>query len=192
MLRRALNMSPRSFMAFNFISFQISWLVAVNMQQQGLVILAFILLSHFLVSLQRNRDWLTLVSITAIGSLVDLSASYLGLFAFKNELLLPLWLMLLWANFALTFHYSMAWLSRVPILLQAILGGIFGCFSYYSAFKLGAVEYPFGEMFTIICLILIWSVTLPVYIFISLKIKDKYDEKDTLSVPTENKLYSQK
>lgn len=185
-------MSQRSFMIFNFISFQSAWLIAVNMQQQGLLILSFILVSHFLFSQHRSRDLLSLVCITLVGCLFDLSISYLGIFSFKEGQLLPFWLIFLWANFALTFYYSMAWLARLPILLQAILGGIFGTLSYYSAFKLGAVEYPFGEMTTIICLILIWSVTLPVYIFISLTIKDKYDEKNNVSLPIEDKVFSQK
>ncbi|WP_413701485.1 DUF2878 domain-containing protein [Psychromonas sp. KJ10-10] len=178
MLNKSFSLGPRSFMVFNFISFQSSWLVAVNMQQQGLIILSIILASHFLVSPHRSRDWLTLLCITLAGCLVDFSFSYVNVFSFKDGLLLPLWLIFLWANFALTFHYSMAWLNRLPVPVQAVLGGVFGALSYYSAYKLGAVDYPFGEMLTIICLILIWSLTLPVYIFISLKIKDKYDEKN--------------
>ena len=164
-------------MVFNFLSFQSAWFVAVNMQQQGLLILLVILVSHFVLSQHRGRDFLTLISITLIGSLVDLSASYIGLFSFKDGLILPFWLILLWANFSLTFHYSMLWLKRVPIMIQAILGGVFGCFSYFAAYKLGAVDYPFGETLTILGLIVIWSVSLPLYVVIANQIKGKYDEQ---------------
>jgi hypothetical protein len=180
MLKPLFNLSPTIFMVFNFLSFQSSWLIAINMQQQGLLILMFILFAHFLVSKQRVRDWYTLVFITLVGSLVDLMASYSGLFIFKGDVALPLWLVLLWANFALTFQYSMAWLMRCSIIIQALLGGVFGCFSYYAAYKLGAVNYPFGIVTTIFVLVVIWTITLPVYVLIATTLQGKYDDSKKL------------
>lgn len=182
MIKPVLNMSPRAFMIFNFLSFQSAWLVAVKLQQQGLLILIAIIIAHFLVSHSRVRDWYTLLSIVLVGSLVDSTMSYIGLFHFKEGNLMPLWLILLWANFALTFHYSMAWLARCSVPVQALLGGVFGCSSYYAAYKLGAVDYPFEFSLTIFTLVVIWSVTLPVYVFIADTIRGKYYASKTQSL----------
>lgn len=179
-------------MVLNFISFQSSWLIAVTMQQQGILILMFILSAHFLVSRQRVRDWYTLIFITLVGSLFDLTASYVGLFTFQGDHLLPLWLILLWANFALTFQYSMAWLMRCPQMIQAILGGVFGCFSYYAAYKLGAVDYDFGVMATIFVLVVIWATTLPVYVFIAGTLRGKYDDSKKPTISNNEKPYEGK
>jgi hypothetical protein len=183
MLKALFNLPPVVFMAFNFLSFQGAWLAGVKMQQQGLLIMLIILMGHFLLSQHRGRDLLTLIFITIVGCFVDLSISYVGLFSFKEGELLPFWLVLLWANFSLTFHYSMSWLLRVPVLVQAILGGVFGCFSYYAAYKLGAVEYPFGEVFTIVWLAVIWFVSLPIYVLIVSQIKGKYNELSRQPLP---------
>ncbi|MCG6202073.1 DUF2878 domain-containing protein [Psychromonas antarctica] len=183
------NISPRIFLLFNFISFQSAWLVAVKLQQQGLLILIAILVMHFLVAQQRQRDWMTLIVITVIGSLVDLMAAYAGLFVYKEGNLLPLWLLLLWANFALTFHYSMGWLVRCPLFIQAILGGAFGSLSYFAAHKLGAVDYPAGIPLTIISLVVIWSLALPVYVFIARTIRGRYHESKTQSLSDRENSY---
>ena len=189
MIKPLVNMSPRVFMVFNFISFQSAWLVAVNLQQQGLLILIAILIGHFLVSQYRTRDLYTLLCITLIGSLLDLTAAYVGLFAFKEGSLLPMWLMLLWANFALTFHYSMAWLMRCSLLIQAILGGVFGSLSYFTAHKLGAVDYPLDLSLTIFSLVVIWFLTFPVYVFIARTIRGKYDQRKKQSLCYSRKSY---
>ncbi|PKG38481.1 DUF2878 domain-containing protein [Psychromonas sp. Urea-02u-13] len=167
------NLSPRAFMVFNFLSFQSAWFVAVTLQQQGILILITLLICHFLMSRYRVRDFYSVFFITLLGSLVDLICAFTGLFLFDDGHLLPLWLLLLWANFALTFHYSMGWLMRSPLVVQAILGGVSGSLSYFSAYKLGAVDYAFTTELTIFALVVIWSVTLPVYVFIASTIQGK-------------------
>ena len=171
MIKALSNISPRAFMIFNFISFQSAWFVAVNLQNTGLVILIAILSLHFIISEQRQRDCITMVLIVLAGCLVDQIATYAGLFSFKE---LPIWLLLLWANFGLTFHYSLSWLNSCSIFIQAILGGISGSLSYIAAYKLGAVEFPLNISLTIFYLVVIWFVTLPVYVFIARIIQGKY------------------
>jgi hypothetical protein len=167
--------SPNWFIAYNFISFQIAWLMAINWKDQALLPLAAVILIHFAFSKHRKRDWLTFVLITLVGSFVDLTAAYANLFVFENGQLLPIWLILLWANFSLTFHYSMHWLMRLPTFLQSLVGGIFGTASYFAAFKFGAVHYPMPMSFTLFFLIVIWSVNLPVFVLITEGIQGKID-----------------
>lgn len=181
------NLSPRAFMVFNFLSFQSAWFVAVTLQQQGILILITLLICHFLMSRYRVRDFYSVFFITLLGSLVDLICAFTGLFLFDDGHLLPLWLLLLWANFALTFHYSMGWLMRSPLVVQAILGGVSGSLSYFSAHKLGAVEYSFSTELTLFALIVIWFVTLPVYVLIASTIRGKYYERKTRFLASQGK-----
>jgi len=179
MISPLFKISPRAFMVFNFLSFQCAWFAAITLQQQGILILIAILVSHFLVSRYRIRDWYTLIIITCIGSVIDLISAYAGMFVFNQESFLPLWLLLLWANFALTFHYSMSWLMRCPLLIQSMLGGFFGTLSYFSAYKLGAVDYNFDTWVTLLILALIWTLILPVYVFIASILKEKVYVRET-------------
>lgn len=166
--------SPRMFAVFNFICFQSAWFVAIKWQQQGVILMFIILVSHLMLSKHLTRDLMTIFVITLMGSLIDATASIIGLFSFHSGQILPAWLILLWANFALTFHYSMAWLKGFAVIIQAILGGVFGAVSYFTAHKLGAVNFPLDSILTIFYLIVIWAFTLPVYVFIARTFQGKY------------------
>jgi len=157
----------RWFIVYNFVSFQIAWFMSIHWKEQSILPLIAIILLHFALSQHRRRDWLTLALITIVGSFVDMTAAYANLFVFESGQLLPIWLILLWANFSLTFHYSMSWLMHLHTLLQSLLGGIFGTASYFAAFKLGAVDYPMPMSFTLFFMIVIWSINLPVFVLIA-------------------------
>ena len=176
MYNSSLNISSRWFIVYNFISFQIAWLMAINWKEQSLLPLVVVIFIHFVITKHRKRDWLTLALVTIVGSFVDLTAAYANLFVFENGNLLPIWLILLWANFSLTFHYSMRWLMHLPTILQSLVGGIFGTASYFAAFKFGAVHYPMPMSFTLFFLIVIWSVNLPVFVLITEGIQGKIDD----------------
>lgn len=58
----------------------------------------------------------------------------------------PLWILCLWAGFAMTFNYSLNWIKHRYVL--AFLFGLIGSpLSYFSAYKLGAVEFLQPEAF---------------------------------------------
>ena len=164
------------FTLYNFVSFQIAWFMAIHWKEQSLLPLIAIILLHFALSKHRRRDWLTFALITIVGSFVDMTATYANLFAFESGQLLPVWLILLWANFSLTFHYSMRWLMRLPTLFQSLVGGVFGTASYFAAFKFGAVDYPMPMSFTLFFMIVIWSINLPVFVLIAEAIQGKVND----------------
>jgi len=173
-------LNPKVFVVMNFIAFQSVWLLAVKLQNDGFLWLSLILFSHFLFSQHLARDLLTIICITFVGCLVDSAASHFSIFYFAHDSLLPFWLIILWSYFSLTFHYSMSWLARFPVALQGVLGGVFGSLSYYSAYLLGAVDFPQGEQHTVFYLVVIWSLTLPVYVFIANTLAGKLNEKSNL------------
>jgi len=175
-------LNPRWFIAYNFISFQIAWLMAILWREQSFLPLTVVILIHFAMSKHRKRDWMTFVLITMIGSFVDMTATYAHLFVFENGQLLPIWLVLLWANFSLTFHYSMSWLMRLPKILQSVVGAIFGTASYFAAYQFGAVDYQMPMSFTLFFLIVIWSVNLPVFVLITKAIQGKINDAEQSNI----------
>lgn len=152
---------------FNFVWFQLMWFVAVFFTVNGLIVLILSLLLHFYLSPSRQYDLASLITISLIGGAVDLLLSWLGLMAFPEAVLLPAWLVLLWAHFAVALNHGMSWLNKVPVYLQVLFGGLFGPLSYYAGYKFGAVDFPLPHLQTLFILIVIWSTLLPVYLLIS-------------------------
>ncbi len=161
------NFISRYFYWINLLWFQLIWCVAVFFTAGGAPFLLFSLLLHFYLTPRRRQDLACLASIALIGAVADLCVSWLGFMVFPEGILLPFWLLLLWAHFAVTLNHGMSWLNKIPLYLQALFGGCFGPLSYYAGSKLGAVHFPPPEWRTLFILIVIWSALLPVYLLLS-------------------------
>lgn len=128
----------------NFIAFQLVWFAAVGGASRGWAWagpLAFIVFAALHAAwAPRMRGELRLVAAAvAVGFAVDtlMAASGLAHYAapVPSPQLAPLWIVSLWAAFALTLHHSLAWMSRRP-LLAAMLGAVLGPVSYLGAARL--------------------------------------------------------
>ena len=155
--------SKKQFYWVNFVWFQAVWFLAVLYTVQGVYLLLFSLLLHFLVSPTRLSDLLNLLVITLIGSLGDYLLTTLGIFIFTEQHFIPLWLILLWAHFAVTLNHGLSWLERLPIYARVLFGGVFGTLSYYGGYKLGAVTLHSNLLLSLFSLSVIWASLLPVY-----------------------------
>lgn len=58
----------------------------------------------------------------------------------------PLWILCLWASFAMTFNYCLSWLKQ-RYILAFVFGLIVSSLSYLAANKLGAVEFLLKDKF---------------------------------------------
>jgi hypothetical protein len=151
------------------------WFVAVFFTVSGQIFLICSLLLHFYLSPNRKQDLASLITISAIGGSADLLLSWLGVMIFPEAVLLPLWLVLLWAHFAVALNHGMSWLNKVPVYFQVVFGGLFGPLSYYAGYKFGAVDFPLPLLQTLFILLVIWATLLPVYLSISRSYGDRYD-----------------
>jgi hypothetical protein len=154
----------RQFQWLNLLWFQLIWLIAVYFTQQAVYFLLFSLLSHFYLTPTRRHDLWVMASVTLVGASADLLLKQAGVMFFIDGVLFPLWLLILWAHFALALNHGMAWLTRFPFYLQAVFGGIFGPISYYAGYKMGAVSFPLPLHSTLLILAVIWFCLLPVYL----------------------------
>lgn len=154
----------RQFNWINLIWFQLVWVIAVYFTRQAEFYLAFSLVLHFCFTPSRRHDLWVMCSVTLVGASCDVLLNQAGVMLFSDGEVLPIWLLILWAHFALVLNHGMSWLTRLPLYLQAVLGGIFGPLSYFAGYKMGAVFFPLQIQSTLLILAVIWFCLLPVYL----------------------------
>ncbi|WP_076541105.1 DUF2878 domain-containing protein [Shewanella sp. UCD-KL21] len=158
----------------NVIAFQIIWWAGVLAGNQLLYIPGLLLIWHFIVSRQRALDFKVMLSCTIIGVLIDLTLTLTGLFSFT---VVPIWLLLLWCYFAISLNYSLGFFSGLPIIVQVLVGGVFGSLSYLAGANFGAVDFPHGDLFTTAILAMIWALLMPLFLYIAKFIRHKHEVK---------------
>jgi hypothetical protein len=91
----------------------------------------------------------------------------LGVFNFQsNPVLIPLWLVTIWAALAGTLRHSLGYFAGKP-WTTSIAGGLGASFSYLAGMKLGAVSFPLGNTTTLVIVFLCWSIVFPTLFFFS-------------------------
>ena len=151
----------------NFIAFQIVWFSCVLGASWGygwlppLATVVFVAM-HFSMSQVRRSDFQVLVLAMCIGICLATLWSLLGILQYASQPLPPLpplWIICLWAAFALTLNHSLVWMQR-NLYLAALLAAIGSPLSYYGAQKLGAVVWV--DSFAVIAATAIsWSLVVP-------------------------------
>ena len=125
----------------NFVAFQAVWFAAVIGASTGLwwpgpVAVVMFAAAHLMSHMRVSGDGLLIVVALLLGAVVDSAYAFSGVLAyatpFPNQQLAPLWILALWAGFALTLNHSLAYLAHRP-LAAAIAGAIVGPISYWSA-----------------------------------------------------------
>lgn len=136
-------------LVINIIAFQISWFSCVLGAANGLpwlgLLVTFPVFALYLF-LQPNKK-LALLGVlftVVVGSLLDQALFSLGLSHYPaNDLtpfLLPSWMYALWLGFATTINVSLKWL-RDKVWIAIFFGLVGGPLAYYSASKLGAIQF---------------------------------------------------
>lgn len=132
----------------NFLALQINWFVAIYGAAKG-VIWPCILITAWFVFWQLNpkrrhpNDIRLILLVIPIGLILDSLWQHLNLVEFVSSPLAPItpiWLMMLWISFALTFNHSMSWLKPKPGF-AALLGIACAPMSYWGGSRLGGMEY---------------------------------------------------
>jgi hypothetical protein len=135
----------------NFAGYQLVWFAAVCGASRGLTWPALLVMALFgawqlSVSPSRTADLRLVAAALAMGVVLDgvFSASGVLHYAARAVALppggAPLWILALWAAFALTFNHSLRWLTGRPLLCLT-LGAAGGPLAYLGAGRLGAVSF---------------------------------------------------
>lgn len=119
---------------------------------------------HLLLAVSRKNEALLMLAACLLGILVDSLQQGLGLFTFTRDpawpLWLPLWVFVIWAQFATLFHYALHWLSG-RYLLAAIFGLVGGPLAYWAGIRMGAATFGDNPILTVVTLAVVWALVTP-------------------------------
>jgi hypothetical protein len=159
----------------NAILYQVGWFscvlgAAFSRPGIGMSIASLLIGIHLYLTTERANQ-LKLMGIAAcVGLIVDSTLLALGVYRFPGESPLdglpPLWLTVLWVQFATTFRYCMGWLSR-RYLLCAVFGLAGAPLAFLGGAQLGAVEILPPQPINLALLGGLWSVAIPLLIGVS-------------------------
>lgn len=146
----------------NAVLFQLGWLACVIGGNSLWLLLA---LAALVIHLRWISSWAAegrlMLSVVIVGTAVDSVLRYLDVFRFEDAApLIPLWLMLLWALLATTLRHCLAWSAR-PWWLASALGAVGGALSYYGGGRLAGVQFPYGEVPTLMMIGVLWAGLFP-------------------------------
>jgi len=154
--------------------FQIAWFatafaVAAERALWGTLVSGAVCAAHVIVRTDRVR-LLALVAVTSgVGYAADTILGLSGALRFKGGALggaaSPLWMVLLWANLALTLDALPAWMTRRQSL-AALAGAIGGPLSYLAGERFGALALGRPEAWSVAAVSLEWTLAMPLLIAI--------------------------
>ncbi|WP_087025012.1 DUF2878 domain-containing protein [Thaumasiovibrio subtropicus] len=96
------------------------------------------------------------LSVSMLGITLDTLMIHFDLFAFDHGVM-PFWLMSLWMGFGFYCWHLKPSLANMPILVVMLGGATSAAASYYAGFKLGAVDFPFGDLLTLSLVFTSWA-----------------------------------
>lgn len=170
---------------FNIVGTQIGWFAcaigaAQGRQWLGLVVVAVYLILHLLWSDEWRRELPFILTVGALGMMIDSLSKITGLLIYNGDSLhiawlAPLWIGALWLQFASTLNVSLAWLQD-NYLVAFVLGAIFGPLSYLGGARLGALALPHDKTFTVVILAIIWGIAMPALAWLAKKMVHRNDE----------------
>lgn len=157
---------PRYSVLYNVVLFQLLWFITVLGANQYLFGVALLLTLHLIWCANRRAELFLLLTAATAGIICDSIMTSAGVYVFAPETQswpVPYWLIGLWLGFAATLRHSMAPLMKKPVLFT-VLSIVAAPLSYLAAAKLGAVEFPLGQLTTAVVVGLYWAVLTPLLI----------------------------
>lgn len=161
--------------AVNFALYYAGWFACVLGPAWGYpwtgTAIALVLIGCHLGLVHRRRDELVLMGTAALfGTVVDTLQIAAGLLRFPTGTLLgflpPPWLIVLWAQFAATFHYSMQWLKGRP-WTAALFGALGGPLAFIAGQRVGVVAFHPAAWRSLLSLAVVWSIAMPLLLAVA-------------------------
>lgn len=143
--------------------FNIYWFLCIFIQDSAITVL----LAVYIAAVFYDKTVLVgSLMISVPGILVDSLLAYAGVFSFpelaispyiQNLSAIPLWLYFLWLGFASYLWLMRALLFKYPYVVISAVFSLSGTGSYYTAHKLGVVDFPIDLFITLSLLLVIWA-----------------------------------
>ena len=139
----------------NAVLFQAGWFACILLPAHtALATTVLILLIHFKMTENYDRELLLVLGVGAIGYTMDSFASLFGLIDFSPEDGSLVYLVCVWLLFASTLNSSLKWISSKSHF--AVIAGFIAPLSYYAAQQFGKVKYS-EPLSSIVIHALLWG-----------------------------------
>jgi hypothetical protein len=159
----------------NFCLYQLGWFACVlgagmDRSGPGMTCALALVVVHLSLSGARLRQLALMATAGVLGLTIDTLQLWWGVFYFPHGVIVnwlaPLWVGVLWMQFATILPFSLRWLSQ-RYWLSAVLGLVGGPLAYYAGEKAGAVEFLSPRTLHFAVSGVVWSVAFPTLIWIS-------------------------
>jgi hypothetical protein len=159
----------------NFLLYQIGWFAcvmgaALARPWLGISLALFLVSVHLYLATDRTNQVKILGVALGVGLFVDSMLLGLGVYRFPSEAVVawlpPLWMSVLWMQFATTFRYCLKWLSG-RYAVSAVLGFVGAPLAFLGGERLGAVSFLPPRTTNLLLLATLWCVAIPVLIYVS-------------------------
>lgn len=158
--------------AVNFALYYAGWFACIlgpawGYPWTGTFIALGLIACHLALARRPGGEVTLMLAAAAVGLVVDTVQIAGGLLRFPSAgrfaWLPPAWLIVLWAQFAATFHFSMQWLKGRP-WLAALFGAVGGPLAFLAGHKLGVVDFHPEVWRSMLSLAIVWGAVLPLLV----------------------------
>ncbi|MBT8421928.1 MAG: DUF2878 domain-containing protein [Gammaproteobacteria bacterium] len=177
----------------NLVFFKIVWAaslagVVIGYAWAGLAMLVLFAGWHARTAPTARADFVLAGIAVIVGLTLDTLYVRAGLIAFEGNLLwndaAPLWILALWANFALTMNGCLGWL-RQRRALAAGLAFVFGPLGYYGGITLGTARVTGDAWVLYLAIGITWAVALPLLLFLASRLSETLHPELHSDLPAE-------
>ncbi len=171
-------LSPTLSKIINIVIYQVGWFscvlgAALGFSLSGAIGAVALLIIHLLLADKRAAEVQLMLAACLLGVVVDSLQQAAGLFTFKADprwpLWLPLWVFVIWAQFATMFRFALHWLAG-RYLLGALFGAIGGPLAYWGGIRMGAATFGDNPQLALMVLAIIWALVMPLLLWLRQKL----------------------
>ncbi len=154
----------------NYVFYQVGWFACVlgaswHRPWAGFAVGLLLLVAHFVLSSRPERDLKLVVVAVVAGLIVELMLIATGTYRFTSGTVVaalpPAWLLLMWAQFATTFPFSLKPIVMKPVA-AALFGAIGGPLAFVAGQGLGAVTLLPPVSLSLLRLAVSWGIAMTV------------------------------
>jgi hypothetical protein len=159
----------------NLALFQGVWFMAVigaanNSLWPGLIGFTVFFAVHYHLSSSAHADFLLAVCAVFIGLAVETVLVQTGLLVYSagtpHVAIIPVWVLILWANFALIMNGCLSWLHG-RYILAAVLGFMGAPLSYFGGIQLGAALVGISLQLLLLAVACAYAVITPFFLYLA-------------------------
>ena len=161
-------------LVLNVIVFQLGWFACVlgaahDRPWSGSAVVALLVAIHLTTAARPAAEARLVAVALVIGVVWETLLLACGWIEYPSGVIwagvAPLWIVMLWALFAITLNSSLGWLKG-RLLVAAVFGAVGGPLAYWGGMRLGALVFV-EPLFAVIALAVGWAVLTPLLVVLA-------------------------